>query len=72
MNDVAANSLNKFLLFAIARLNAMRNVGGNIHEAYEAFFLGEEAEAWRMLSDAEYEWALRTRACRLLTMLENS
>ena len=50
----------------------MRNVGGNIHEAYEAFFLGEEAEAWRMLSDAEYEWALRTRACRLLTMLENS
>lgn len=61
------------------RLNAVRDDGGNIREAYEAILLGEEGTARRMPSDAEFERALRTRDCYafkrgfyLLTTLENS
>lgn len=63
----------------IARLNAVRDDGGNIREAYEAILLGEEGTARRMPSDAEFERALRTRDCYafkrgfyLLATLENS
>lgn len=77
--DVATNSLNKFFSSVIARLNAVRDDGGNIREAYEAILLGEEGTARRMPSDAEFERALRTRDCYafkrdfyLLTTLENS
>lgn len=63
----------------IARLNAVRDDGGNIREAYEAILLGEEGTARRMPSDAEFERALRSRDCYafkrgfyLLTTLENS
>lgn len=77
--DVATNSLNKFFSSVIARLNAVRDDGGNISEAYEAILLGEEGTARRMPSDAEFERALRTRDCYafkrgfyLLTTLENS
>ena len=76
--DVATNSLNKFFSSVIARLNAVRDDGGNIREAFEAILLGEEGAAWRMPSDAEFERALRTRDCYafkrgfyLLTTLEN-
>ena len=77
--DVATNSLNKFFSSVIARLNAVRDDGGNIREAFEAILLGEEGTARRMPSDAEFERALRTRDCYafkrgfyLLTTLENS
>lgn len=77
--DVATNSLNKFFSSVIARLNAVRDDGGNISEAYEVILLGEEGTARRMPSDAEFERALRTRDCYafkrgfyLLTALENS
>ena len=77
--DVATNSLNKFFPSVIARLNAVRDDGGNIREAYEAILLGEEGTARRMPGDAEFERALRTRDCYafkrgfyLLTTLENS
>ena len=77
--DVATNSLNKFFSSVIARLNAVRDDGGDIREAYEAILLGEEGTARRMPSDAEFERALRTRDCYafkrgfyLLTTLENS
>lgn len=77
--DVATNSLNKFFSSVIARLNAVRDDGGNIREVYEAILLGEEGTARRMPSDAEFERALRTRDCYafkrgfyLLTTLENS
>ena len=77
--DVATNSLNKFFLSVIARLNAVRDDDGNIREAFEAILLGEEGTARRMPSDAEFERALRTRDCYafkrgfcLLTTLENS
>ena len=77
--DVATNSLNKFFSSVIARLNAVRDDGGNIREAYEAILLGEEGTARRMPSDAEFERALRTRDCYAfkrgfypLTTLENS
>lgn len=77
--DVATNSLNKFFSSVIARLNAVRDDGGNIREAYEAILLGEEGTARRMPSDSEFERALRTRDCYafkrgfyLLTTLENS
>ena len=77
--DVATNSLNKFFSSVIARLNAARNDGGNIREAYEAILPGEEGTARRMPSDAEFERALRTRDCYafkrgfyLLITLENS
>ena len=77
--DVATNNLNKFFSSVIARLNAVRDDGGNIREAYEAILLGEEGTARRMPSDAEFERALRTRDCYafkrgfyLLTTLENS
>lgn len=77
--DVATNSLNKFFSSVIARLNAVRDDGGNICEAFEAILLGEEGTARRMPSDAEFERALRTRDCYafkrgfyLLTTLENS
>lgn len=77
--DVATNSLNKFFSSVIARLNAVRDDGGNIREAIEAILLGEEGTARRMPSDAEFERALRTRDCYafkrgfyLLTTLENS
>ena len=63
----------------IARLNAVRDDGGNVREAYEAILLGEEGTARRMPSDAEFERALRTRDCYafkrgfyLITTLENS
>lgn len=63
----------------VARLNAVRDDGGNIREAYETILLGEEGTARRMPSDAEFERALRTRDCYafkrgfyLLTTLENS
>ena len=76
--DVATNGLNKFFSSVIARLNAVRDDGGNIREAYEAILLGEERAARRMPSDAEFERALRTRDCYafkrgfyLLTTLEN-
>ena len=79
MCDVATNSLNKFFSSVIARLNAVRDDGGNVREAYEAILLGEEGTARRMPSDAEFERALRTRDCYafkrgfyLLTTLENS
>ena len=62
-----------------SRLNAVRDDGGNIREAYEAILLGEDGMARRMSSDAEFERALRTRDCYafkghfyLLTTLENS
>ena len=61
--DVATNSLNKFFSSVIARLNAVRDDGGNIREAYEAILLGEEGAARHMPSDAELERALRTRDC---------
>ena len=77
--DVATNSLNKFFSSVIARLNAVRDDGGNIREAFEAILLGEEGTARRMPSDAEFERALRMRDCYefkrrfyLLTTLENS
>ena len=77
--DVATNSLNKFFSSVIARLNTVRDDGGNIREAYEAILLGEEGTARRMPSDAEFERALRTLDCYafkrgfyLLTTLENS
>ena len=77
--DVATNSLNKFFSSVIARLNTVRDDGGNIREACEAILLGEEGTARRMPSDAEFERALRTRDCYafkrgfyLLTTLENS
>lgn len=77
--DVGTNSLNKFFSSVIARLNAVRDDGGSIREAYEAILLGEEGTARRMPSDAEFERALRTRDCYafkrgfyLLTTLENS
>ena len=77
--DVATNSLNKFFSSVIARLNAVRDDGGNIREAYEAILLGEEGTARRMPSDAEFGRALKTRDCYafkrgfcLLTTLENS
>ncbi len=77
--DVATNSLNKFFSSVIARLNAVRDDGGSIREAYEAILLGEEGTARRMPSDAEFERALRPRDCYafkrgfyLLTTLENS
>ena len=77
--DVATNSLNKFFSSVIARLNVVRDDGGNIREAYEAILLGEEGTARCMPSDAEFERALRTRDCYafkrgfyLLTTLENS
>lgn len=63
----------------IAPLNAVQGNGGSIREAYEAILLGEEGTARRMPSDAEFEWALRTRDCYafkrgfcLLTTLEDS
>ena len=40
--DVATNSLNKFILSMIARLNAVQEEGGNYREAFEAILLGEE------------------------------
>ena len=61
--DVATNSLNKFFSSVIARLNAVRDDGGNVREAYEAILLGEEGTARRMSSDAEFERVLRTRDC---------
>ena len=77
--DVATNSLNKFFSSAIARLNVVRDDGGDIRESYEAILLGEEGTARRMPSDAEFERALRMRNCYefkrrfyLLTTLENS
>ena len=77
--DVATDSLNKFFSSVIARLNVVRDDGGNIREAFEAILLGEEGTARRMPSDAEFERALRTRDCYafkrgfyLLTALENS
>lgn len=77
--DVATNSLNKFFSSVIARLNAVRDDGGNIREAFEAILLGEEGTARRMPSDAEFERALRMRNCYefkrrfyLFTTLENS
>ena len=77
--DVATNSLNKFFSSVIARLNAARDDGGNIREAYEAILLGEEGPPRRMPSDAEFERAFRMRDCYefkcrfyLLTTLENS
>ena len=77
--DVATNSLNKFFSSVIARLNAVRDDGGNVREAYEAILLGEEWTARHIPSDAELERALRTRDCYafkrgfyLLTTLENS
>ena len=77
--DVATDSPNKFFSFVIARLNLVRDGGGNIREAYEATLLVEEGTAWRMPSDVEFERALRTRDCYafkrgfyLLTTLENS
>lgn len=57
--DVATNSLNKFFSSVIARLNAVRDDGGDIREAYEAILLGEEGTARRMPSDAEFERTLR-------------
>ena len=62
VRDVAVNSLNKVPPFAIARLNAVRDDGGNICEAYEAIFL-EEGTARRIPSDGEFERALRKSAC---------
>ena len=63
----------------IARLNAVRDDGGNIREAYEAILLGEEGTARCMSSDVEFKRALRMRGCYafkrgfyLLTTLENS
>lgn len=77
--DVATNSLNKFFASVIARLNTVRDDGGNLREAFEAILLGEEGTARRMPSDVEFERALRTRDCYafkrsfyLLTTLENS
>ena len=77
--DVATNSLNKFFSSVIARLDVVRDDGGNIREAFEAILLGEEGTARRMPSDAEFERALRTRDCYafkrsfyLLAALENS
>ena len=77
--DVTTNSLNKFFSSVIARLNAVRDGDGNIREAYEAIFLGEDGTARHMPSDAEFERALRTRDCyafkrgfHLLATLENS
>ena len=77
--DVATNSLNKFFSSVIARLDVVRDDGGNIREAFEAILLGEEGTARRMPSDAEFERALRTRdryafkrSFYLLTTLENS
>ncbi|HIY79813.1 MAG TPA: hypothetical protein IAA42_05195 [Candidatus Olsenella excrementavium] len=61
VRDVATNSLNKFFSSVIARLNAVRDDGGNIREAYEAILLSEEGTARSMPSDAEFEWALRMR-----------
>jgi len=51
----------------IARLNAARDDGGNIREAYEAILLGEEGAARRMPSDVEFEQALRTRDLHAFT-----
>ena len=77
--DVATNSLNKFFSSVNARLNAVRDDGGNIREAFGAILLGEKGTARRMPSGAEFERALRTRDCYafkrgfyLLTTLENS
>lgn len=77
--DVATNSLNKFFASVIARLNTVRDDGGNLREAFEAILLGEEGTARRMPSDVEFERALSTRDCYafkrsfyLLTTLENS
>ncbi|HIY79815.1 MAG TPA: hypothetical protein IAA42_05205 [Candidatus Olsenella excrementavium] len=42
----------------IARLNAVRDDGGDIREAFGAILLGEEGTARRMPSDAEFERAL--------------
>lgn len=79
IRDVATNNLSKFFSSVIARLNAVRDDGGNIREAFEAILLGEEGTARRIPSDAEFERALRTRDCYafkrgyyLLTTLENS
>ena len=55
MCRISTNSLNKFFSSVIARLNAVRDDGGNIREAYEAILLGEEGMARRMPSDAEFE-----------------
>lgn len=55
--NIAANSLNKFL---IAGLNAVGGDDSKIREAYEAILLDVE-EAQRIPRDAELEWALRTR-----------
>ena len=79
IRDVATNNLSKFFSSVIARLNAVRDDGGNIREAFEAILLGEEGTARRIPSDAEFERALRTRDCYafkrgfyLITTLENS
>lgn len=77
--DVATNSLNKYFSSVIARLGAIREDGGSVREAFEAFLLIEDGTARRMPSDMEFERALRTRDCYsfkrgfyLLTTLENS
>ena len=61
--DVATNGLSEFFSSVIARLNVVRDDGGNIREAFEATLLGEEEAARRMPSDAEFERTLRTRDC---------
>ena len=76
--DAPTNSLNKFFLSIIAKLNKIQDEGGNYREAFEAFLFLEDGTARRFPTDAEFTQALLTRdayrfrrSFYLLSCLEN-
>ncbi|MFT9396957.1 MAG: DUF4268 domain-containing protein [Bifidobacterium psychraerophilum] len=62
--DVPSNSLNKYFLSVIARLNdVFDSEDGNYREALEALLLSESGTARRIPDDREFKQALLTRDC---------